>query len=374
MALTDYSIDTSGSPQDVQRRQKLAEALMTQGQDSTPAAGGKGGGWVTALNRGLAGALGGYQQGQARQEEQQGRQSYQQQLAAALGGGDGKVTPQAMIGLAGNPWANPAQTAAISHVADAQTAAERNAVADKHQALMEKLAVRAANRADDPTPTGFTKGADGTYEPLPGGPTDPGYVAKVAAAKEVPVVTGPVTGPDGKLIEIPAGVDPAAFRKTVTADTAHGLAGKFTETQGKANQFATRMEHAGSTLNKLDEQGTSLKGATLNAIPGGNYLQSNNYQDYEQAKQEFITALLRRESGAAIAHHEFESYGKQFFPRPGDGPEVIAQKRQARWNALNAMKSEAGPAYKAQKPLAVESASANVPESVVVDGYTIKAR
>lgn len=65
MALTDYSIDTSGTPEDVQRRQKLAEALMQQGGDTSPAAGGKNGGWLTALNRGLAGALGGYQAGQA---------------------------------------------------------------------------------------------------------------------------------------------------------------------------------------------------------------------------------------------------------------------------------------------------------------------
>lgn len=155
MAITDYSIDTSGSPQDVVRRQKLAEALMTQGQDSTPAAGGKGGGWVTALNRGLAGALGGYQQGAARREEQQGRQSYQQQLAAALGGGDGKVTPQAMIGLAGNPWANPAQTQTISHVADMQAQQARQGVEDQHwkasyglQAEAAKRAAQAAERAN----------------------------------------------------------------------------------------------------------------------------------------------------------------------------------------------------------------------------------
>lgn len=371
--MLDFNIDTSGSPQDVQRKQALADALMKQGMDSTPAAGGKGGGWVTALNRGLAGALGGYQRGAAANEEQQGRDSVRQQLAQALQG-NGNISPQTMIGLASNPWATPGQTAAVTHVADMQHTAGREVLADKHQALMEKLAVRAANRADDPTPTGFVKQPDGTYSPLPGGPTDPNYVAKVVAAKEGAAATGPVTGPDGKPIEIPPGVDAAAFRKAVTADTAHGMAGKFTETQGKANQFATRMEHAGNTLNKLDTEGASLKGNILNAVPGGNYLQSNNYQDYEQAKQEFITALLRRESGAAIAHHEFDSYGKQFFPQPGDGPEVIAQKRQARWNALNAMKSEAGPAYKKQEPLAVGSASANAPETVVVDGYTIRAR
>ena len=151
MALTDYSIDTSGSPQDVQRRQAMADALMKQGSDSTPAAGGQFGGWATALNRGLAGALGGFERGQARDEEQQGKQSYQQQLASALGAGD-KVSPSAMIGLAGNPWANPAQTQAITHVADMQAQQARQAVEDKHWAasygLQEEANKRAAQAAE----------------------------------------------------------------------------------------------------------------------------------------------------------------------------------------------------------------------------------
>ena len=56
--MLDFSIDTSGTPQDVQRRQKMADALLQEGMNTTPAAGGKYGGWLTALNRGLAGALG----------------------------------------------------------------------------------------------------------------------------------------------------------------------------------------------------------------------------------------------------------------------------------------------------------------------------
>lgn len=118
---------------------------MKQGGDSTPAAGGPGGGWLTALNRGLAGALGGYERGQARQEEAQGRSSYQQQLASALSGG--KVTPEAMITLAGNPWANPAQTQTISHVADMEAQKARQGVEDQHWSASFGLQKQAAERA-----------------------------------------------------------------------------------------------------------------------------------------------------------------------------------------------------------------------------------
>lgn len=147
MALTDYSIDTSGTPQDVQRKQALADALMKQGMDSTPAAGGKGGGWMTALNRGLAGALGGYQRGAAANEEQQGRDSVRQQLAAALQGNGGKIDPQTMIGLASNPWATPGQTSAVTHVADMQAQQARQGVEDQHWKASYGLQAQAAARA-----------------------------------------------------------------------------------------------------------------------------------------------------------------------------------------------------------------------------------
>lgn len=151
MALTDYSIDTSGSPQEVARKQALADALMKQGTDSTPAAGGPGGGWITALNRGLAGALGGYQRGAAANEERQGRDSVRQQLAQTLQGG-GKIDPQTMIGLASNPWATPGQTQAVTHVADMQERQARQGVEDQHwqasYGLQKQAAARAAQAAE----------------------------------------------------------------------------------------------------------------------------------------------------------------------------------------------------------------------------------
>jgi hypothetical protein len=85
MALTDYSIDTSGSPQDVQRKQKLADLLLQQGGDTSPAAGGRNGGWLTALNRGLAGALGGYQRGEANRAGEASQKAERDLLASYPG-------------------------------------------------------------------------------------------------------------------------------------------------------------------------------------------------------------------------------------------------------------------------------------------------
>ena len=80
--LPNYNIDTSGTPQDVQRRQAYAEALMKAGSDSSPIAGGKWGGLAGGLNRVAQGLIGGYQMGQLRQDEQSRLQSNDAQVAA----------------------------------------------------------------------------------------------------------------------------------------------------------------------------------------------------------------------------------------------------------------------------------------------------
>jgi hypothetical protein len=83
----DFSIDTSGTLQDVQRRQKMADALLQEGMNTTPAAGGKYGGWLTAANRALAGALGGYQSGQLGNQERAGLAASARNFSSGLSGG-----------------------------------------------------------------------------------------------------------------------------------------------------------------------------------------------------------------------------------------------------------------------------------------------
>jgi hypothetical protein len=97
----------------------------------------------------------------------------------------------------------------------------------------------------------------------------------------------------------------------------------------------------------MQNQGMNVTQAGLSKIPGvGNYLISNERQKFEQAKRDFINAQLRRESGAAISPTEFESADKQYFPVPGDRPEVIEQKAANRRAAVEAMGREGGPSYK----------------------------
>ncbi len=161
--------------------------------------------------------------------------------------------------------------------------------------------------------------------------------------------TGTLAGPDGKPITIPEGLD-AAGRKTFVNEIARinadAAAGKRTSEQATAEIFANKMELSDKTLATTASQGTSLAGKIASGLPMGNYIQSPEYQKYKQAASNFITALLRKESGAAIGKEEFARYDKEYMPQPGDGQEVLAQKTEARRVAIESMKKGAGPAYK----------------------------
>jgi len=149
----------------------------------------------------------------------------------------------------------------------------------------------------------------------------------------------------------PPGINPKIWRDEKTRELARGE--KFTESQGKALTFGNRMENAESILSNLENEGTSRTNRYGANIPlFGNSVITEGYQKFQQAEREFINALLRRESGAVIADSEYNNFSKQYFPQPGDSPDVIAQKRQSRKVAIDAMKKEAGPNYKSPTPAA----------------------
>lgn len=151
-------------------------------------------------------------------------------------------------------------------------------------------------------------------------------------------------GPDGKPLTMPEGADAKTWRNEITRINADVAAGKKTEVQAKAEIFGNKMEMANKSI--TDNVGTSLAGKIASGLPLGNYVQSADYQKYKAASSNFITALLRQESGAAISKTEFDRYDREYMPQPGDGPEVLAQKTEARRVAIEGMKKGAGPGYK----------------------------
>jgi hypothetical protein len=173
---------------------------------------------------------------------------------------------------------------------------------------------------------------------------------------------------DGTLAFIPGGpADPAAAKKASP-----------TEFQGKSATFGSRAQEADRILSEL---GDSYSPAAVNAkqsagnIPlvggvlgaGANMMLGESGQKAEQAQRDFVNAVLRQESGAAIGKDEFDNAKKQYFPQPGDGKAVIEQKAANRRLVIEGFKNNAGNAPIAQSQSAPKTAA---PTRKTVGGKT----
>lgn len=118
-----------------------------------------------------------------------------------------------------------------------------------------------------------------------------------------------------------------------------GAAKPLTESQSKDTFFTTRMTAAAPTIDQFETALMSAGEAVAGAIPGGRYLQSEEYQLAKDAGDDFVAAFLRKDSGAALTKEERSEYGNLLLPQPTDKPALIDAKRQRRQIAVQAIKS-----------------------------------
>jgi hypothetical protein len=169
-----------------------------------------------------------------------------------------------------------------------------------------------------------------------------------------------------------------------------GKSAGLTESQGNATAFGLRMQESHSALKDLEKKGetnTGVIGGTVGGVVGlvpligdkltagvdniynvlpqvlGGY--SPEQQKTMNGRINFITAVLRKESGAAISPGEFVTAEKLYFPRPGDDDSVVKQKQRARELAIKAMKIQAGPGAKSIEETTPSESGAN--KNVITD-------
>lgn len=121
-----------------------------------------------------------------------------------------------------------------------------------------------------------------------------------------------------------------------------GAAAKpMTEAQSKDTIFAARAEGALNALEPVADALTSRSNAVAGAVPLGlgRDVQSEQYQVAKQAGDEFLQAILRKDTGAAITEQEQELYGKTYLPQPGDSQAVLDAKKLSRARALEALRA-----------------------------------
>lgn len=152
-----------------------------------------------------------------------------------------------------------------------------------------------------------------------------------------------VTGEDGRPVLVQQ--DKQGNVRPVAGYNPKSVAGKpLNDAQSKAALFGARMEEADKVLAGLAKEGTttSIPGARAGFGVGAtlNVLSTDKQQKLNQAKRDFVNAVLRRESGAVISDAEFDNAEKQYFPQVGDGDAVKKQKANNRAIAIRGVQAE----------------------------------
>lgn len=135
--------------------------------------------------------------------------------------------------------------------------------------------------------------------------------------------------------------------RMVQGSGAAAVAGKpFTEGQSKDVVFSTRARGALEVLEPLAGALTSRTERAAEWDPTGlaRGMQSDDFQVAKNAGDEFLQAILRKDTGAAITEQEQALYGKTYLPQPGDSPELLEAKSQARKRAIAAIEASMSPA------------------------------
>ena len=118
------------------------------------------------------------------------------------------------------------------------------------------------------------------------------------------------------------------------------FADKTTEFKTKSFTFGNRMQDSEKSIDAMVEKfSRNLSTSWTEAIWGWlpNFLKTDDRQKFEQSQRNFINAVLRQESGAAIADSEFKNAKQQYMPQPWDSEAVMKQKKENRSTAIENM-------------------------------------
>jgi len=117
-----------------------------------------------------------------------------------------------------------------------------------------------------------------------------------------------------------------------------------TEQEAGAQRYSSRMDFNHKILQKLETTGfdpTAAVNTVKKYLP--NRFKGDDLQSYTSAKNNWIAANLRKESGAAIAKKEYDDADRQYFPQDGDSKAVVSQKQALRELAEEEMTKSIGP-------------------------------
>jgi len=152
-----------------------------------------------------------------------------------------------------------------------------------------------------------------------------------------------------------------------------GVKGKApTEGQVASAGYADRIQQANSIIDAKTPVLQNLNYAQFKLLESksqlANKLLNADQRQAAQAMRNFITAKLRKESGAAISPTEFDDARLQYFPSLGDDATTIANKKSLRDSVLNNLIMGSGGAY---QPTSISSTPNKFEQATGITNQTI---
>ncbi len=117
-----------------------------------------------------------------------------------------------------------------------------------------------------------------------------------------------------------------------------------TESERTAGFLATRVQGGIGDIKALGTEGMPTIGSeAARGVPlVGNYLVSEPVQRRKAAEIDVLDAALTLGTGAAYTQEQIDSYRESYFPRPGDAPGTLTDKRNRLMRLLSAARLKAG--------------------------------
>lgn len=356
---------------EAQQKQRLAELLRNQ-YNNQPAGQMVSGWYVPNTGNAIMGAmsniLGAYQEKEAKDELKGIEREKNQALVDALGQA-GISAPSHLLKQAGTEEVKPGwidRASAFLRGEEAkgtpaqpyqQNVAQNVSPAQYNQALtnmmgispeyasnilsLEKLKAEQAKEARQEqmakVPTGFTIGSNGQLVPMPiqGYGDYANYNLAQARAREG--IISPVEAQNMAVQQANLGI---ALNREAREKQKELEPKPLTESQANANLFGKRMMESNKVLSNITDYSPTAVSAALSTenVPligmGVNAAIGENEQQVAQAQRDFLNSVLRKESGASISATELANGRRQYFPQPGDKPDVLKQKAQNRQTAI----------------------------------------
>ena len=138
--------------------------------------------------------------------------------------------------------------------------------------------------------------------------------------------------PAGTIPELSGG-KPRGMQEGGSVNKMRGLAMR----AGQANNIINELETTFNPNNMRDLLASNLP---FDPTAIENLLTSAEKKQYDRAKLDFTTSILRKETGAVINDSEIDYIDRTFFPQLGDDEEIIMQKRQARQQVIQSLMPE----------------------------------